>query len=283
MNSCPGDSPTSVPELPEVECIRRRLAFLLPGRRLSSASSLLPNLVRPSGRSLSLLAGRQVQSIERRGKILVIEFSENWSLLVHLRMTGRFLYQRCELDYGLHTHALFELETGDRLLFQDPRRFGSMDLVPSDRRNDVPPLSSLGPEPLDIDAVDFAQRVRRRRAIKDVLLDQSVVAGLGNIYSAEALFRSGISPLARACDLESKRIEALHQATCEVLAEAIAMSENEAEGLIIDGLFGGERWKGWLKVYGKEGQPCSRCGSQIVRVAQAGRSTWYCPGCQTAD
>jgi formamidopyrimidine-DNA glycosylase len=271
-----------MPELPEVETVAADLRDQLVGRRFVSATVLwprtlaMPQLSEIEGR----LAGREVIDVGRRGKYLLMRLDDGQTLIAHLRMTGRLSI--VPVDSALledkHTRAWFGLAGGEALVFNDSRKFGRIWLA--ERVEDV--TGKLGPEPLawDLTPEDFAARIRRRKvAIKALLLDQTSVAGVGNIYADESLFRAEIHPLRKASTLTDTEAERLYEALREVLNEAI-----RKRGTLLrdyrtpygeDGYF-----QNHLRVYGKYGRPCPNCGEPIERIRVTQRSTHFCPKCQ---
>lgn len=271
-----------MPELPEVETVAADLRQQLIGRRFLSAHIVWPRtLAAPDPLTCSgRLAGRAVVDVGRRGKYLLIHLDSAETLIIHLRMTGR-LAVVAPGDPELatpHVRAWFELADGAVLAFNDPRKFGRIWLVA-----DVEEVTGkLGPEPLDwtFTAEALAERLRKRRqAIKALLLDQTVVAGVGNIYADEALFLAGVHPLRSGASLTQDEIGRLHGAIRQVLAESIAqrgtMLRDYRTPYGADGAY-----KNHLRVYGQPGRPCPRCGTPIERSRVAQRSSHFCPQCQ---
>ena len=213
----------------------------------------------------------------RRAKYGLIGTGRGDTMVFHLGMSGRWRIDPEEL--GAHDHLLLETDEGRRLALNDPRRFGSVDLVRTDELESWPAFAALGPEPFDLGAPQLAERLKGRAAsIKQLLLDQRIVAGLGNIYVCEALFRSGISPLRAGGRVSRAKIEKLVLAIREVLDEAIAAGGSSLRDYARpDGELG--YFSKDFAVYDREGQPCP-CGGTVKRIVQGGRSTWYCPKCQ---
>ena len=267
-----------MPELPEVETIKAQLEPRLVGRTLELVSILDPRLTRPlDPREVAAeLEGTRVVGVERRGKYLVLRLNTGSALLVHLRMTGSFGFEPTS-----HERAVLELEGGERLVYRDVRRFGTWLVV--DAVELEPYLTGKnGPEPLSsrFTSAWLAQQLSRRRAaLKAVLLDQRVVAGLGNIYADEALWRARLSPLRPANTLEPDEGPRLVRAIRTALRKGI-----ERQGASLrdyakpDGATGEMQEE--FKVYGREGEPCPRCGTPIAKARVGGRGTWYCPHCQ---
>jgi formamidopyrimidine-DNA glycosylase len=272
-----------VPELPEVETVRRGLEAVLLGKRLTRVEVRRPDLRWPLPPDLAgRLTGRRVTSLRRRAKYLLIGLDDGHVLLAHLGMSGRML-----VSNGLpnrldpHDHVMLAGESGHVVRFNDARRFGMLDLVREDGLERHKLLKGLGPEPLDpaFDGASLARLLKGKAApIKAALLDQRVVAGLGNIYVSEALFHAGISPLRKAGAVAAKRVDLLVEAIKRVLNEAI-----EAGGSSLrdhrrpDGELGYFQHR--FAVYDREGLPCPgcRCKRGIARIVQSGRSTFYCP------
>ena len=257
-----------MPELPEVETVVRTVAPHLTGRRILSAE-FTSRFVTPGNRAAlaSKLAGRRVESVRRRGKFIVVTLDQGL-FTIHLGMTGRLSIVG---KPGAHTYAVFHLD-GGILLYDDPRQFGKIEWNP--RR-----VARLGPEPLDIALDEFRARLRRKARIKPLLLNQAFLAGMGNIYVDESLFAAGIHPLASAARLSPSRAAKLHQAIREILGAAIA-----AGGSSISDYVDAEGNRGWFQVshqaYGREGEPCARCGAPIKKILVAQRGTHFCPKCQ---
>lgn len=282
-----------MPELPEVEVLVRKLAPLLKNQTVRAVRVLRPKLLAPTSarRLAQALNGARFRDLSRRGKYLLFTFQSPAEptplrVLGHLGMTGRMYVQ--PQDTPLPKHAGVVLELGhENFVFEDPRGFGRFTL-------DAAAIEKLGPEALgDEFSVDyFAQALKRSaQPVKVKLLDQSLVAGVGNIYASEALFRAGISPRLPACRLKAKQVEQLRKAIRAVLAEAIEWGSTVQlyyrGGTRTERLFyyagadaSGEFSTQRLRVYDRAGQPCPRCAAAIQRLVQAGRSTYYCPKCQ---
>lgn len=291
-----------VPELPEVETIVRGLRRGVPGRAVVRARVLRPNVVRGSVRRFAAaLSGARIESIERRAKFIVFRLADGRVWLSHLRMSGKWLFEapgarvreatprtvstlRREAPLPDYTRAAFELDDGARLLYVDPRMLGEMEVLSADAWRER--AAALGPEPLDPEFTPGALSERlagSRRSIKEFLLDQTRVAGLGNIYVSEALWRARISPRRRARNVGPVRAARLHRAIVEVLGEAIGRSGTSFGSTYLD-FIGAEGEAGgfydFLNVYDREGLPCPRCGAPIARIVQGQRSTYFCPTCQ---
>ncbi len=272
-----------MPELPEVETVRRQLDPVLTGARIADVHARRPDLRTPfPPRFRHRLRRQTVQAVTRRAKYLLAALSSGETLLMHLGMSGSFRIElpgesRQALD--LHDHVVFDLDSGARVVFNDPRRFGFMDLLTPAEREQHAVLSRLGPEPLsaDFDGAALARACRgKKTSIKVALLDQRVVAGIGNIYASEALHIAGLSPRRRAEIVATPT--GLPRESAHRLAAAIKKVLNDAIARADGAPYRGSRFR----VYGREGEPCRRAGCEgvIQRRTQAGRSTFYCPVCQ---
>ena len=264
----------------------RHLGRLLRGRRIERASLLRPRLAPDlSPRQFAArLRQATVVEVRRRGKHILVDLASGWTWIIHLRMSGRFLLFETKAEAAPFTHATFELDNGWRLDFADQRHFGLMLVVRTREVESVESLRRLGPEPFDeAFSVDYLTgRCRRsRQPIKLLLLDQSKVVGLGNIYAAEALHRAGIDPRRPAGDLTRSRLSRLHVEIREVLREAIeAGSTLNTDPREVYGRYGNGAFEDNWRVYNREGKPCPGCGELVQRFTQGGRSTYYCATCQ---
>lgn len=282
-----------MPELPEVETVRRGLAPVMEGQVIERAQVNRPDLRWPFPPDMAArLTGARVLMLRRRSKYLLADLDRGESLLVHLGMSGRMLVSGDPLGRFVHAHpapekhnhVILEMAGGARITFNDPRRFGAMDLVETARAEAHPLLAALGPEPLGNGFHEghlAAALAGRRTPIKAALLDQRIVAGLGNIYVCEALYRAGISPRRGAGTLGSIRIARLTRAIRDVLTEAIAAGGSSLRDYRqADGELG--YFQHAFDVYGREGEPCRKpgCAGQIRRIVQSARSSFYCPRCQ---
>lgn len=275
-----------MPELPEVEHVVRALRRSVNGSRIVVSEVTLPKLIQPlttASFNRQLKRGR-ITAVNRRGKYILIELDSNLTLAVHLRMTGQFLVLKPDDQLPRHAHAVFYLDDERRLVFRDQRQFGVMKLVASCGIDKLKGIDELAPEPFseEFSPAYLKETLRRsRRTLKTILLDQTRVLGLGNIYAAEALFRARINPFKIASGLSAKRVERLHQAIRDVLRAAVSgnstsrISLENAEGFSYGEAFG----KIW-QVYDREGEPCFKCGARIRRLTHGGRSTYWCPTCQ---
>ncbi|MCA9868774.1 MAG: bifunctional DNA-formamidopyrimidine glycosylase/DNA-(apurinic or apyrimidinic site) lyase [Anaerolineae bacterium] len=274
-----------MPELPEVENTVRDLKPLLVGRRFEGVDIRWPRLLSgmPPEEFTERLLGRQIVNADRRGKYLLFALDDGQTLMVHLRMTGQLHVTAPEEPAGVHDHLVFALSDGAELRYQDPRKFGRFLLT----RTPQAALEKLGPEPLSesFTPVELFARIQgRRAAIKGLLLNQSVVAGLGNIYADEALFQAGIHPLSPGYALTLADCNRLHSAIRQTLATAIREGGSTLGRSSITnyrrpaGMTG--RYQDRHQVYGRAGEPCRVCGATIQRVRIAQRSTHFCPHCQ---
>ena len=269
-----------MPELPEVETVRRGLAARLTGRRIARVTVKRADLRRPLPPDLAeVLCGREVVGFGRRGKYLLVDLDGGATLIAHLGMSGRFAISDAPSN-GPHEHVVFHFDDGAVLAYTDHRRFGLMDLAEAGRLDEHALLSGMGPEPLahDFNGPALAARLRGKDTpIKAALLDQRVVAGLGNIYVCEALFHAGLSPKRRAGSVQGVRAARLARAIREVLEAAIAAGGStlrdyaQASGAL--GYF-----QHSFAVYGRTDLPCPGCdcAAAVRRIVQGGRSTFYC-------
>ncbi|GGL54697.1 bifunctional DNA-formamidopyrimidine glycosylase/DNA-(apurinic or apyrimidinic site) lyase [Wenxinia marina] len=282
-----------MPELPEVETVRRGLAPAMEGRTILSAAVNRPDLRWPlPERMAERLTGRRVERLRRRSKYLLLDLDGGETLLVHLGMSGRMLVSGVQLGAfhnehpapQKHDHVVLDLDGGARVTFNDARRFGAMDLMPTEGVEAHWLLKDLGPEPLGnaFDETYLAARLRGRRTpLKSALLDQKLIAGLGNIYVCEVLHRTGIRPTRRADRLSAARAATLVPAIRTVLEEAIeAGGSSLRDHRQADGELG--YFQHAFRVYDREGAPCPTpgCDGTIARIVQSGRSTFFCPRCQ---
>jgi formamidopyrimidine-DNA glycosylase len=273
-----------VPELPEVESVRRQLAPLLEGRRFERVEVADPRLTRPEDPAAVArsLEGERVAALARRGKYLIVRFESGRALLIHLRMTGSLRHTRAEPPGDdPYTRAVVRLDDGSDVAYRDVRRFGTWALLERGEE-DAYLATRLGAEPLGraFTAARLGARLAKRRApVKAAILDQRTLAGVGNIYADEALWYARVHPLREARGLDEGEVAALHRGIRRSLARGI---ERQGSTLRDYRLPDGERgtMQHEFKVYGREGEPCERCGTPIEKIRVAGRGTWYCPSCQ---
>ena len=280
-----------MPELPEVETVRRGLAPVMEGQRIERVVQNRANLRFPfPERFAERLTGAQIMHLGRKAKFLTLALSTDEVLVMHLGMTGRFTVVGDKLgafhhETGTdprHDHVVFHLESGARVTYNDPRRFGFMELWPAAQFQAYPRLMAMGPEPLSngfSEAYLNAALKGRKTPIKSALLDQSVIAGLGNIYVCEALWRAGVSPRRSAATIPGQRAARLVPAINDVIAEAIA-----AGGSSISDFASASGELGYFQhsfaVYDREGDACRNCGKPVQRIVQSGRSSFFCSACQ---
>lgn len=282
-----------MPELPEVETVRRGLAPVMEGVVIARADINRPDLRWPfPERMAERLTGARVERLRRRSKYVLADLDTGETLLIHLGMSGRMLISGDPLGQFVnehpaaekHDHVVFHMENGARITFNDPRRFGAMDLLPTATADAHKLLAVLGPEPLSNDfheAILVKAFEGRNTPVKSALLDQRIVAGLGNIYVCETLFRAKISPKRKAGRIATARVAALVPIIRAVLSEAIDAGGSSLKDFRqADGELG--YFQHSFDVYGREGEACRRpeCKGTIARVVQSGRSSFYCPTCQ---
>ncbi len=292
-----------MPELPEVETVRRGLEPVMTGQRITRVEQRRPDLRFPfPSRFQERLEGQSILSLGRRAKYLLVDLGSGDVLIMHLGMSGRFtiidpaheqtpgVFHHQAGGSSVHDHVVFHLESGARIIYNDPRRFGFMDLVPRASLESCRHFKSMGIEPLgnELDGDRIRALFEDKKApLKAALLDQSLIAGLGNIYVCEALYRSGLSPKRRAGTLSSKRsamkdkTDDLAQIIRDVLTEAVDAGGSSLRDFAqTDGSLGYFQHR--FRVYDREGEPCltKACAGTIKRLVQSGRSTFYCPKCQ---
>lgn len=278
-----------MPELPEVEVVRRSLVRHLPGRRIARVEVRSPALREPldATRLHRLLGGRRIRDLRRRAKYLLIDVEGGATLAVHLGMSGRFTVVPAAEPVAVHEHVAFHLDgigaqQGARLRLVDPRRFGQVFALETAELGADRRFAHLGAEPLDaaFSGTDLAAKSRRRRGpVKTFLMDQTVVVGVGNIYASEALWRARVHPRRSVARVAADTWQRLADSVRTTLAQAI-----EEGGTTLNDFTDGDGNAGYFQVsltaYGRAGAPCPRCADALRRIVQAGRSTFYCPGCQ---
>lgn len=271
-----------MPELPEVETVRRQLEETVVGRTISQTQVFFPKITRDDNDFARFLVGKSFTRIDRIGKLLIFETTDRESyLLAHLKMTGKFLFRQEGAGYDKHVHLVITFEDGSELLFRDVRKFGYV--IRANKEEVVKARSKYGIEPLTPDYVleNFKKIfLGRKTNIKALLLNQSLIAGLGNIYVDEILFRARVHPSRRANSVTSKEKELLFLSSQEVITGAInkggttfidfAHTDGQSGSYVDD-----------LQVFSREGKPCFRCNALIKKVRVAGRGTHFCPNCQT--
>lgn len=273
-----------MPELPEVETVRRTLEQLIVGKEINEVEVRWHKIIKkpeePEAFARALI-GETIRSVGRRGKFLMLTL-DHYVLVSHLRMEGRYgLYKQSD-EYDPHVHVIFRFRDGTELRYRDVRKFGTMHLFsPGDESKELP-LSQLGPEPFSEDFTSDYLQVKLKktvRSVKNALLDQKIVVGLGNIYVDETLFRAGIHPETPAARLSPEQIEKLHREICLTLKEAV-----DAGGSTIRSYVNSEGEIGTFQlqlfVYGRKEEPCKTCGSPISKIVVGGRGTHFCASCQ---
>jgi formamidopyrimidine-DNA glycosylase len=281
----------AMPELPEVETVRRGLAPAMEGKRILRVETRRKDLRFPFPEKFNQrIEGARVTRLGRRAKYLVGELSNGEALIMHLGMTGRFTvsgkkkgeFHHAAGEAEKHDHVVFEMSGGARVVFNDARRFGFMDLWPVDDIDNYAPFSGMGPEPISNEFSGAYLKeafAGKKTPVKSALLDQNVVAGLGNIYVCEALFRSGISPKKLAGAIRQDKLETLAVEVRKVIEEAIvAGGSTISDFATTSGELGYFQHR--FQVYGREGQDCVVCAKPVKRLVQSGRSTFYCGTCQ---
>lgn len=273
-----------MPELPEVETIRRTLQELVVGKTIKNVSVFWPKIIKKPveiEQFTDALQGETITDINRRGKFLIIN-TNTYALVSHLRMEGKYGLFSKEETIDKHTHVIFHFTDGTELRYRDVRKFGTMHLFLKGEENNQLPLLQLGPEPFSSDFTKkyLQDKLRKtERKIKPALLDQTVVTGLGNIYVDEALFRAKIHPDRKANTLTGREIALLHREIIETLSEAVEKGGSTIRSYVNSqgqiGMFQLE-----LLAYGRKGEPCKRCGTPIEKTVTGGRGTHFCPKCQ---
>ncbi|MGD9631332.1 MAG: bifunctional DNA-formamidopyrimidine glycosylase/DNA-(apurinic or apyrimidinic site) lyase [Pyrinomonadaceae bacterium] len=275
-----------MPELPEVEHVANALGSAIAGRIIANAELLRQKLapdISPASFAKKL-SGSSISSVRRRGKRILVDLDNGLTLIVHLRMSGRFMLLTQDDNDPRFTHAVFHFTDQSRLVFQDQRHFGLMKIARTEKLSEVRELSKLAPEPFSEDFThDYFRSALRssNRVLKELLLDQTKVCGVGNIYASEVLFLSAISPKRRGRNLSGPRTKLLYDNIRLVLAEAVELLSSIVPDRVVigEGVYGNGADHGW-RVYDREGEECPRCSSVIKRIRQGARSTYYCPKCQ---
>ena len=280
-----------MPELPEVETVVRGLNQTVAGRTITRIRTKAPRTSIVTGKSFgrksfsSILKDKTILNIRRRGKNILIELSGDITLWAHLKMTGRFLYLDSKTPVDKHDLAIFDFDKksgGYHLRFHDVRRFGRLRLFSNDELWQQPGLANLGPEPFDISLEEFIRLFHSSsRMVKPALLDQSFIAGIGNIYADESLYSSKIHPRKLTNRISKRKLTELRLHINKILRKAIKHMGSSVDNYAgVNGKPG--TYQKYLKAYGKSGKPCGHCGSKIVRELIGSRSAHYCPSCQQA-
>ncbi len=277
-----------MPELPEVETIRAQLQKLIVGKKIKEIKIGLPKMVKlPLEKFRKAVACATIKKVNRRAKILVFELSSGQSLLIHLKLSGRLIFRKkgesLRPEDTKWNHLIYYFADNSRLFHNDLRQFGYVKLVKTDELEDFFKKEKLGPEPLEKDFTlsEFSAILKRKSKakIKQFLMDQQNIAGIGNIYSDEILFFTGIHPLKRIADLKPTEIKKIFEGIKEILTQALKFQGSSVD-LYLDASGQEGRYVPRLKVYGREGLPCFRCREKIKRIKLGGRSVHYCPQCQ---
>ncbi len=275
-----------MPELPEVELVVQSLDKLTAQREIVAAELLRERLApfNPPDEFAEKLRGATINRVTRRGKHILFDLNNGQTLIAHLRMSGRFMLLPLERENPKYTHAAFYFADDTRLIFQDQRHFGFMRIVETEKLHETKELKSLAPEPFGEDFTpEYLRGVLKpsKKSLKEFLLDQTKVTGLGNIYASEAMFLARVNPQTPANEVSAKKANVLFEKIREVLKESIAHGSTlNVNPENIDGsYYGGGYSHGW-RVYDREDEPCVSCGKPVARLKQGGRSTYYCPKCQ---
>jgi len=271
-----------MPELPEVETIVRGLSNILKGLEIATVRLLCPKIYKDVDPSdIKRMVGKKIINIRRRGKMIILDCEGNLTLLIHLGMTGQLYCILPDHPIDKHTHFLLDfVDFPQELRFRDVRKFGFLSCFFADQAFGLNRLSRLGPEPLEIKSSDFVSLFKRHKArLKNLLLDQTFIAGLGNIYADEILFHAKLHPLLPAHSLGELELRRLLNAIRKVLNQAIELKGSSIRDYR-DSKSQKGRFQGYHRVYGKEFCPCSVCGQKIVRIRINGRSSFFCPDCQ---
>lgn len=273
-----------MPELPEVETIKNTLKRFVVGKTIKEVTVHWPNIIKVPDdiqQFKTLLNGETIHDIHRKGKFLLFELDE-YILVSHLRMEGKYNVYDCAKPVKKHTHVIFTFTNNEELRYNDVRKFGTMHLIPKGKELEQKPLNQLGPDPFEAAfTLDyFYEKLQKTtRVIKAVLLDQTVLAGLGNIYVDETLFKAKVHPLKQANKLTKKEAEAIRKEAISILREAVHLGGTTIRSYVNSqgdmGMFQQE-----LYVYGQENKPCKICGTEIEKMKVSGRGTHICPNCQ---
>jgi formamidopyrimidine-DNA glycosylase len=277
-----------MPELPEVETIKNQLEKLIMGKKIEKVEVGLPKMVKlPLDKFRKIVVGAKIVGVRRRAKILIFELSNGWSILTHLKLSGRLIFRKkgetLKSEDTKWNHLIYYFNDGSRLFHNDLRQFGYIKLIETDRLVDFFKREKLGPEPLKKDFtfkkfLDILKQ-RQKSKIKPFLMDQKNIAGIGNIYSDEVLFLAGVYPLRKINTLKEKEIRKIFEAIRKILNEAIKLRGTSAD-TYLDAKGEEGKYLSHLKVYGREGEKCKRCGGIIKRIKIGNRSSYFCAICQ---
>ncbi|HLR71262.1 MAG TPA: DNA-formamidopyrimidine glycosylase [Pseudogracilibacillus sp.] len=273
-----------MPELPEVETIRKTLENLVPGKKIQDVSVYWPKIIKHPDdvdHFKHLLIGEKIEKMDRRGKFLLFYF-EHYVLVSHLRMEGKYRVTQSEDPITKHTHVIFHFTDGTDLRYNDVRKFGTMHVFPIGKEFTVKPLNQLGPDPFEKTyTVEYLREKCQKttRNIKTTLLDQTIIAGLGNIYVDEVLFFSRIHPEKKANELTDQQVKTIWKYARKVLDRAVKQGGTTIRSYV-DGAGEMGMFQQELFVYAQEQKPCKHCGEEIIKLKVAGRGTHICPTCQ---
>ena len=271
-----------MPELPEVETITRSLDKILPGKVFQQVTVRYSGSLNCSSQAFKdQLIKQRINQVWRRGKLIVLDLKENLHLVFHLKMSGRLLYESgSDWQLDKHSHLIFEFYEQGYLIFHDTRKFGYCSLLNSNALYQWTYFAGLGPEPLDLNEDEFVHIFQKSRArIKSVLLDQSKIAGIGNIYADESLHEAGIHPATPCCQLDQDRLRKLSLSLKGVLLRSIQAGGTTLRDYV-DGLGNPGNYQNGFMAYGRKGLPCKTCSTLLESCKVAGRTTVYCPKCQ---
>jgi formamidopyrimidine-DNA glycosylase len=277
-----------MPELPEVETIRSQLEKLIVGKKIIEIDVSLPKMVKlPLDKFRKIVIGSKIKSIARRAKILIFKLSNDWSVLIHLKLSGRLIFRKknepLKEEDKKWNHLIYYFSDASRLFHNDLRQFGYVKLIETDKLDEFFKEKKLGPEPLKKDfTLNVFSTILKRKPktkIKQFLMNQKNIAGIGNIYSTEILFLAGIHPLRKIADLKPNEIRKIFKAIKKILNEAVRFHGASAD-TYLDARGKKGKYVPRLKVYGREGEKCKKCGGIVKRIKIGGRSAHYCPTCQ---
>ncbi|CAJ1185232.1 Formamidopyrimidine-DNA glycosylase [Companilactobacillus paralimentarius] len=272
-----------MPEMPEVETVRRSLIAQVKGRKITHVEIRYPDLITGDvDQFVEFVTGATISDVGRRAKFLLIHLDNGYTIISHLRMEGKYRISADPSAIDKHSHAIFTLDNGQKMIYNDVRKFGRMQLWNTDELSENKSLKKLGPEPLSTEFTfqNLKPRVmRHHKDIKTVLLDQSVMSGLGNIYVDEVLWQVKLHPETPANHLSDEDIQKIIEASNQEMDKGIAAGGSSIR-TYVDATGHKGNMQNNLKVYGKEGTPCPRCGTEIVKIKVGGRGTHFCPKCQ---
>lgn len=271
-----------MPELPEVDTIVRGLQKTLVGKKIKNVSVIFPGIVKQGSKNFKKNVNKsEIMAVRRRGKFILVDLSNGKTILAHLGMTGSFLFLSSSTPLNRHDHLVLKFyKTQKELRYRDLRKFGKIKSFCTSKEENISDLKKLGPESLNISSSDFVSLLKKRKGrIKSALLNQQILAGLGNIYADESLSEAKIHPEQKADKLSGKKLKRLHQAIQKILKKAIKAGGSSIENYYnVNGEIGSFQLQ--HKVYAREDQPCKRCRSRITRIKISQRSSYFCPRCQ---